>query len=72
MFFLALSTSANQQTLTFSFLSETLIILTTTVNELGSIPFEIIYSTNSQLSFCNTLEPDSRKKIPSGYQFTQI
>lgn len=36
--FLALSTSANQQTLTFSFLSETLIILTTTVNELGRCP----------------------------------
>lgn len=65
--FSALSTPTNQQTSLFSFLAETLIILTTTSNGLGSISFEVIYITNTQLSFCNSFESDKRKKICSGY-----
>lgn len=47
LIFLALSTSTNKQRSIFSLWAETLTILTTTASGLGSISFDIIYSTNS-------------------------
>lgn len=60
--FSALSTPTNQQTSLFSFLGETLIILTTTSSGLGRGSFEIIYVTNTHLSFCNSFESEKRIK----------